>query len=97
MNFVTFETAGEALFFSKELPGYNAWIGISDQLVEEKFVNYYDSSRDVTSLVNWIAGQRNNGPNLNEDCIYVNAAALGHNDYLCITFFKAACMSKFDF
>ena len=93
MNFVSFETAGEAYFFSKNIPSYNTWVGISDQLVEGKFTNYYDGSITVNSLLNWIAGEPNNGGG-NENCALVTTTLL-YNDGSCNFATKVGCMSKF--
>ena len=95
MDFVTFQTAGEAFYFSKNIPAFTTWVGITDQLVEGKYTNYYDTSRDVSSLLNWVAGEPNNGGGSDEDCLWVNTVVGAYNDAPCSSIIKAGCMSKF--
>ena len=95
MSFVTFKTSAEALHFSSTAD-LSLWVGISDTVSEGTFMNYYGRSTNVGSLLNWLAGEPNNGGGTNEDCVDTIYTSNMFNDADCgnTGVVKGACMSK---
>ena len=91
MNFATFASNPEAVYYASKIVGV-VYVGISDQLLEWTFQKYDGKMDTVSSLLNWNAFEPNNGGGSNEDCVQVTANR--YNDVSCGTFLRAGCMSK---
>ena len=94
MNYVTFASNAEAVYYSSKIVGF-VYVGISDQVLEGTFKEYDGKMDSVGTLLNWNNNEPNNGGGSNEDCVQVTANR--YNDYPCNLLLKAGCMSEISF